>query len=111
MATQTKAAHQPIVHPGIDAIRAAQRAIGRVIRPTPLVPSDTLSALCGVPVHLKLEHHQITGSFKLRGAAHAMSRLSDTQRARGVVAASTGNHGRGLAYAAKTAGVRCVICM
>ena len=111
MATQTKAARQPIVHPGIDAIRAAQRAIGGVIRPTPVVQSDTLSTQCGVPVYLKLEHHQITGSFKLRGAAHAMSRLSDDQRARGVVGASTGNHGRGLAYAAKTAGVRCVICM
>lgn len=111
MPTQTKTAQQPIAHPGVDAIRAAQRAIGGVIRPTPVVRSDTLSTQCGVPVYLKLEHHQITGSFKLRGAAHAMSRLSDDQRARGVVGASTGNHGRGLAYAAKTAGVRCVICM
>jgi threonine dehydratase len=73
--------------------------------------SCELGALCGVPVHLKLEHQQVTASFKLRGATNAVSRLTPQQRAKGVVSVSTGNHGRGLAIAAREAGVRCIICM
>ncbi len=60
---------------------------------------------------LKLEHTQITGSFKLRGATNAVLSLTESQRQAGVVGVSTGNHGRGLAYASAKAGVRCVICM
>ncbi len=75
------------------------------------MPSPLLGELSGVPVFLKLEHHQTTGSFKLRGATNAVLNLSREQRARGVVGVSTGNHGRGLAYAARQAGIRCVICM
>lgn len=67
--------------------------------------------LAGAPVYLKLEHHQITGSFKLRGASNAILNLTPEQRARGVVGVSTGNHGRGLAFAARETGVRCTICM
>jgi threonine dehydratase len=93
-----------------DVLRAREALAGRVRR-TPLVPSASLSALAGSDVYLKLEHHQITGSFKLRGATNAVANLRDEERARGVVGVSTGNHGRGLAYAAKQAGVRCVICM
>jgi len=96
---------------GIADIERARSAIAGTIRPTPVEPSPSLSDIAGVPVTLKLEHHQITGSFKLRGAANAVSRLSDEQRASGVVGASTGNHGRGLAYAARKAGVRCIVCM
>jgi threonine dehydratase len=93
-----------------DIYRARRRIAGR-IRRTPLAPSDTLSRLAGSPVHLKLEHLQTTGSFKLRGATNAILRLSAEQRERGVVGVSTGNHGRGLAFAARQAGVRCIICM
>lgn len=96
---------------GLDEIRAARKAIAATIRETPVVSSPDLSEICGVPVHLKLEHQQVTGSFKLRGATNAVSRLSPEQRAKGVVGVSTGNHGRGLAYAAREAGVRCIICM
>ena len=64
-----------------------------------------------MPVGLKLEHHQATGSFKLRGATNSVISLSPEQRARGVVAASTGNHGRALAYAAKAEGAVATICM
>lgn len=60
---------------------------------------------------MKLEHHQITGSFKLRGATNALANLNETQKQSGVVGMSTGNFGRGLAYAAKQSGVRCIICM
>lgn len=90
---------------------AARARIAGGIRQTPLVESDALSALTGGRIALKLEQLQITGSFKLRGATNAVLSLSDAQKAAGVVGVSTGNHGRGLAYAAAHAGVRCVICM
>jgi len=93
-----------------DIYRAGARIAGRV-RKTPIAHSQSLSETAGVPVHLKLEHHQVTGSFKLRGATNAVLALSGKQRQCGVVGVSTGNHGRGLAFAAQEAGVRCVICM
>jgi threonine dehydratase len=92
-------------------IERARVAIASTIRPTPVIPSPSLSERAGAPVFLKLEHHQVTGSFKLRGAANAIANLDEPTRRRGVVGVSTGNHGRGLAYAARAAGVRCVICM
>jgi threonine dehydratase len=95
----------------LQDIYRARRAIAGRIRRTPLAVSDSLSRAAGAPVHLKLEHLQITGSFKLRGATNAILALSPEQRGEGVVGVSTGNHGRGLAYAAKQADVRCVICM
>jgi threonine dehydratase len=95
----------------LQAVYRARRALAGRIRRTPLAVSDALSRLAGAPVHLKLEHQQITGSFKLRGATNAVLALPPEQRAKGVVGVSTGNHGRGLAYAAKQAGVRCIICM
>jgi threonine dehydratase len=93
-----------------DIEPAAGRIAGRILR-TPFVLSATLSELCGVSVGLKLEHHQTTGSFKLRGATNAVLSLPPEQRARGVVAASTGNHGRALAHAASAEGARATICM
>jgi threonine dehydratase len=98
-------------HLGLDDIRdAAERICGHVLR-TPMIQSADLSERTGVPVHLKLESHQRTGAFKLRGATNAMLVLSADQRARGVVAASTGNHGRALAYAARAVGSKATICM
>jgi threonine dehydratase len=95
----------------LQDIYRARRALAGRIRRTPLVVSDALSRVAGAPVHLKLEHQQMTGSFKLRGATNALLALSPEQRASGVVGVSTGNHGRGLAYAAQRASTRCVICM
>ncbi|MGJ8647494.1 MAG: hydroxyectoine utilization dehydratase EutB [Marinomonas colpomeniae] len=95
----------------LNDISCARDRIRNAIRTTPTVASPSLSELMGVPVYLKLEHQQLTGSFKLRGATHAISQLNASQRRHGVVAASTGNHGRGLAYAARAAGVPCIICM
>lgn len=92
-------------------IEQARVAIAGAVRMTPVVDSRALSKLTSVPVHLKLEQQQITGSFKLRGATNAVSKLNEAQRRRGVVGVSTGNHGRGLAYAAHQAGVPCIICM
>lgn len=92
-------------------IRTARERIANKIERTPTVLSQSLSDRASHPVHLKLEHHQTTGAFKLRGASNAIAALSPEQRSRGVVAASTGNHGRALAHAAKLEGMRAVICM
>lgn len=95
----------------LDDIRsAATRIAARVLR-TPMMRSADLEEVAGVPVYLKLEHHQTTGSFKLRGATNAILSLTSEERARGVVAASTGNHGRALAHAARAQGAVATICM
>lgn len=93
-----------------DIERARDRIAGRVGH-TPVVSSSSLSAACGAPVYLKLESHQPTGSFKLRGATNAVLSLDDEKRRRGLVTASTGNHGRALAHAAKAENMRAVVCM
>ena len=98
-------------HIGIDDIERARNRISSLVYKTPIVESAALSQLCDVPVYLKLEHRQITGSFKLRGATNAVMNLSEERRRNGVVGVSTGNHGRGLAYAASQCAVRCIICM
>ncbi|SDO12540.1 hydroxyectoine utilization dehydratase EutB [Phyllobacterium sp. OV277] len=95
----------------LTEIEAARAVIAPHILRTPMVSSPSLTEKTGMPVHLKLEHRQITGAFKLRGALNALSRLSPDERQRGVVTASTGNHGRALAYAAGLQGVRSIICM
>ena len=83
-----------------DVLAAADR-IRPLINRTPLILSDSLSALAGGDVYLKLENEQITGSFKLRGALNVLATMPPDVRARGVVASSAGNHGLGVAYAAK----------
>lgn len=89
---------------------AAARVAGRVER-TPLVASPSLSRLCGQPVRLKLETRQPIGAFKLRGAMNAVLALTVDQRWHGLVTASTGNHGRAVAYTARELGLAATICM
>ncbi|GAB2176582.1 hydroxyectoine utilization dehydratase EutB [Dongia sp. agr-C8] len=97
--------------PDLAAIReAAAASVGAVLR-TPLVASPALSAEAGHEVLLKLESLQATGAFKLRGATNAIRRLSDDQRRRGVGCCSTGNHGRAVAAAAKSAGIRAMVAL
>jgi threonine dehydratase len=96
---------------GLDPIMRAQERISGRVRHTPLILSDSLSARCDFSIYLKLESRQPTGSFKLRGATNAVLSLSDEAKKRGLVTASTGNHGRALAHAAKAEGVRAVVCM
>ena len=91
-----------------DVIAAADR-IRPLVRRTPLVRSDALSAIAGGDVYLKLENRQITGSFKLRGALNVLATLPLDARARGVVASSAGNHGLGVAHAAKHFGAHATI--
>ena len=93
-----------------DIRDAAHRIAGHVTR-TPLRLSPYLSEQFGHPVRLKLETMQDTGAVKLRGATNALLSLGPAERDRGVIAVSTGNHGRGVAYAAKTQGITCCIYM
>ncbi|MGI6854157.1 hydroxyectoine utilization dehydratase EutB [Mesorhizobium sp. 1B3] len=91
-----------------DVESAAARISAQIVQ-TQTVMSRSLSERIGFPVHLKMEHRQATGSFKLRGASNAVASLPESTH--GVVAASTGNHGRALAHAARLEGLRAVICM
>jgi threonine dehydratase len=90
-------------------ILAAADRIRPLVKRTPLIKSSALSELAGGDVYLKLENQQTTGSFKLRGALNVLSTLSADARKRGVVASSAGNHGLGVAYAAKHFGVPATI--
>jgi threonine dehydratase len=90
-------------------ILAAADRIRPLVKRTPLIKSSALSEIAGGDVYLKLENQQTTGSFKLRGALNVLSTLSADARKRGVVASSAGNHGLGVAYAAKHFGVPATI--
>lgn len=91
--------------PTPNEVREAAARIASVVTHTPLIPSPALSAIAGGEVLLKLECMQVSGSFKIRGALNALLMLTPEQRARGVVASSAGNHGRGIAMAAERLGV------
>ncbi len=93
----------------LDQVLAARGRIDGTAVVTPLVPSPYLSDLAGDEFLLKLEMTQPIGAFKLRGAANAIFGLPDGVK--GVTCCSTGNHGRGVAYAARLQGLRAVICM
>lgn len=92
----------------LDDIRGAAERIRDMVRVTSFRSSLRLSQVAGRPVWLKCEHEQITGAFKLRGASNAVARLRNVA---GVTTASTGNHGRALAHAARQAGLPAVICV
>ena len=94
----------------LDSIRRAAAALEGVAVRTPLVTIPA-SALPGPPVALKCEHLQPVGAFKVRGAFTAISRLSEAERARGVVTHSSGNHGQAVAFVARHFGIRAVIVM
>src|SRR5437868_958613 len=97
--------------PTIDDIRAAARRIdGAVIR-TPMLVSRTLSEIIGAEVWLKFENLQFTAAYKERGALNKLLQLSPEERARGVIAASAGNHAQAVAYHAKRLGIPAVIVM
>jgi threonine dehydratase len=96
---------------GLADVYAARQRLAGLVRRTPLQPSPSLSALAGAEVRLKLECLQETGSFKLRGATSKLVALDADARARGVIAVSTGNHGRAVAFAAQRLGVRAVVCL
>jgi threo-3-hydroxy-L-aspartate ammonia-lyase len=92
-------------------VRAAASRLGNWIHRTPLLGSRSLSERLGVEVRLKCENLQRAGSFKIRGAMNALLQLSDEERARGVVAFSSGNHAQGVALGARLLGIQATIVM
>lgn len=92
-----------------DVLDAAKR-IRPYLQPTPLRRYPSLDRLIGAEVYVKHENHNPTGAFKVRGGINLVSQLSAAERERGVIAASTGNHGQSVAYAARLFGVGAIIC-
>jgi threonine dehydratase len=92
-------------------VSAARRSIARIVVETPVVQAPELDERLGAHVWLKLENLQATGSFKVRGAANKILSLSDSQREQGVVACSSGNHGRAVAFVADMLDIHAAICV
>lgn len=97
--------------PALADFEAARSVVSRVAEVTPMESSRYLAELLGSPVYLKCENLQRTGSYKIRGAYNRLARLSDEEKARGVVAASAGNHAQGVAFAARELGIAATIFM
>ena len=95
----------------IADIHAAMNRIRADIIRTPLVLSDAASARAGIPAYLKLENLQRTGAFKVRGALSKIKTFTLEQRRRGVICASSGNHGLGVAYASSQMDARCIVVL
>src|SRR5213082_77924 len=96
--------------PAFTGVLDAARQIRPYLEPTPLRHYPALDRLLGAEVYVKHENLSPTGAFKVRGGVNLISRLSDDEHRRGVIAASTGNHGQSVAYAAKLFGVSAIIC-
>lgn len=89
----------------------ARQRISHIVKKTPLIEAPALSERVGAPVHLKLENLNVTGSFKIRGAANKILSLTSEERRRGITTFSTGNFGRSVAFLAKELGIQAVICI
>ena len=94
-----------------DEVIAARERLRGLVRHTPLLPSPWLSGVAGRAVYLKAENLQETGSFKARGALNLLLQLTDSERARGVITASAGNHGQAIAWAAARLGIAATIVL
>ncbi|MEO7130572.1 MAG: threonine ammonia-lyase [Dermatophilaceae bacterium] len=101
----------PMLPVSLDDVLAAQRLLEGVVRPTPLEYSRGISERVGSKTYLKCENLQRAGSFKIRGAYNRMARLTDEEKARGVVCASAGNHAQGVALAAQLLGLESTVFM
>ncbi len=95
----------------LPAFEEASEKVKEVTLETKLIQSDFFSKSCGNNVYLKPENMQRTGAYKIRGAYYRISKLSDAERAKGVITASAGNHAQGVAYAAQVFGCKAVIVM
>ncbi|MBP1242582.1 threonine dehydratase [Frigoribacterium sp. PvP120] len=100
-----------IAGPTLAEIEEARFRVSTVARVTPMESSRFLADVLGSPVYLKCENLQRTGSYKIRGAYNRLTQLSDDEKARGVVAASAGNHAQGVAFAARELGIAATIFM
>ena len=97
--------------PDFQDVLMARRQIAPYLRRTPMHSYPAMDELIGARVYIKHENHQPVCAFKVRGGVNLISQLSDDERARGVIAASTGNHGQSVAYAARLFGVKCQIVL
>jgi threonine dehydratase len=97
--------------PSFDDVLAARERIAPHLSPTPLYAWPMLSELVGTQIWVKHENHQPVGAFKVRGGVNLVSQLSEDERERGLISASTGNHGQSIAFAAKRFGVRAIVCV
>ena len=97
--------------PTFTDVLAARRRIAPYLRPTPLYSYEALSERVGTEVWVKLENHQPIGAFKVRGGVNLVAQLSAEERERGVISASTGNHGQSIAYAGRLFGAPVMICV
>jgi threonine dehydratase len=93
--------------PSIEDVLAARPRVYAHMRPSPLLRHPLLDEWIGAPVWVKHENHNPTGAFKIRGGLNLVSQLSDDERRRGVITASTGNHGQSIAFACRAFGVAC----
>ncbi|TFD53080.1 threonine ammonia-lyase [Cryobacterium sp. Hh11] len=100
-----------LVGPTLAEFEAARAVVARVADVTPMESSRYLADVLGAPVYLKCENLQRTGSYKIRGAYNRLSKLTEAEKARGVVAASAGNHAQGVAFAARELGIKATIFM
>ena len=94
--------------PTLADVLEARRRISPHLRPTPLFGYAGLDELLGAEILVKHENHQPVGAFKVRGGVNLISQLSAEERERGVITASTGNHGQSIAYAARLFGVQAI---
>jgi threonine dehydratase len=97
--------------PTLADVSAARHRIAPHLQPTPLYAHGALSELVGAEIFVKHENHLPTGAFKVRGGVNLVSQLGDDERRRGVVTASTGNHGQSIAFAAGLFGGRAIVCV
>jgi len=95
--------------PSIEDVLSARRTVAKFLPRTPLCDYPRLSEFLGCKAYVKHENHQPVGAFKVRGGIYLMSRLSEDERRRGVIAASTGNHGQSVAYAARLFDAQAII--
>ena len=96
--------------PDLADVLAARQRIAPYLRPTPLYRYPALDELTGARTWVKHENHQPVGAFKVRGGVNLVSQLGAAERGKGVITASTGNHGQSVAYAANLFGVRAIVC-
>jgi threonine dehydratase len=100
-----------LIGPTLADFEGARSIISGVAEVTPMESARFMSEILGSPVYLKCENLQRTGSYKIRGAYNRLARLSAEEKARGVVAASAGNHAQGVAFAARELGIKATIFM
>ncbi len=100
-----------LIPPTLKDVFLARRIVSQYLPRTPLIHYPALSELLGCEAYVKHENHQPVGAFKVRGGINLVSQLSEDEKRRGVIAASTGNHGQSVAYGARLFGIKATICV